>query len=63
MTQARRVVVEFFGMVRHRAGRAELSVRAATVRELLDAVSASCPRLADLRTADERLNRRVTEAL
>ena len=37
------VTVEFFGVPRERAGRAELVVSARTVRDALDAVEQSCP--------------------
>src|SRR5262249_60746359 len=50
----RRVVGEFYGMARHRAGRAELAVEAATLGELLDEVVKACPALADLRGGDGR---------
>lgn len=49
------VTVEFFGIPRQRAGRAELRVAAATVTELLAAVERACPGLAGLRGADGRL--------
>ncbi len=49
------VTVEFFGVPRHCAGRAELRVAAATVAELLTAVERACPGLAGLRRADGRL--------
>ena len=39
------VTVEFFGLARHRAGRAELSVPGRTVAELARGVEATCPRL------------------
>ena len=48
------VTVEFYGVPRLRAGRAELTVPAATVAELLDAVARECPALADLRRDDGR---------
>ena len=48
------VTVEFFGVPRLRAGRAELEVEAGTVGELLTAVAAACPGLTDLRRADGR---------
>jgi molybdopterin converting factor small subunit len=37
------VTVEFFGVPRERAGRAQLAIRARTVREALDAVELVCP--------------------
>lgn len=43
------VTVEFFGIPRCRAGRDAVRVQARTVSELLDAVTASCPGLSDLR--------------
>jgi molybdopterin converting factor small subunit len=49
------VVVEFFGIPRARAGRAELGVEAKTVGEALAAVEAACPDLKGLRRADGRL--------
>jgi molybdopterin converting factor small subunit len=42
------VTVEFFGVPRQRAGRAELAVPRGTVRGVLVAVGRSCPGLADL---------------
>jgi len=42
------VVIEFYGIPRQRAGRAELAVRAATVGEALAAVERACPGLAGL---------------
>jgi hypothetical protein len=47
--------VEFYGVPRARAGRAELRVRARTAGEAVAAVVAACPALAGLRTADGRL--------
>jgi hypothetical protein len=49
------VIVEFFGVPRVRAGRAEMSVAAATAAEALAAVAAVCPALAGTRTADGQL--------
>jgi molybdopterin converting factor small subunit len=43
-----RVTVEFFGVPRARAGRAELAVEAATVAEALAAVERVCPGLKGL---------------
>ena len=40
-----RIVVEFYGLARQRAGFAELAVGAGTVRGALDAVLAACPDL------------------
>ncbi len=48
------VTVEFYGIPRQRAGRAELSVAARTVAELLEAVELACPGLTGLRRADGR---------
>lgn len=42
------VTVEFFGVPRWRAGRAELSVAAETLADLLTAIEAACPGLAGL---------------
>jgi molybdopterin converting factor small subunit len=42
------VTVEFFGVPRARAGRAELAVAAATVAEALAAVERACPGLKGL---------------
>jgi molybdopterin converting factor small subunit len=42
------VTVEFFGMPRHRAGRAELDVPVGTVVDALAAVERACPGLAGL---------------
>jgi hypothetical protein len=49
------VIVEFFGVPRVRAGRAEMPVAAATAGEALAAVAAECPALAGIRQADGRL--------
>jgi molybdopterin converting factor small subunit len=49
------VTVEFYGVPRQRAGRAELAVPARTVGELLAAVEAACPGLAELRRPDGRV--------
>lgn len=40
-----RITIEFFGIPRHRAGRSELAVEAATVAEALEAVQQQCPSL------------------
>jgi molybdopterin converting factor small subunit len=48
MTDA--ITVEFYGIPRQRAGRAELTVLADTLGDLLQAVQASCP---DLRLVEE----------
>jgi molybdopterin converting factor small subunit len=44
-----RVRVEFYGLARLRAGRAELAAEAGTVREALAAAQAACPGLHALR--------------
>jgi molybdopterin converting factor small subunit len=49
------VTVEFFGIPRLRAGRAELVVAAVTVGEVLAAVEKSCPGLAGMVRGDGRL--------
>jgi molybdopterin converting factor small subunit len=49
------VTVEFFGVPRQRAGRAELAVAARNVGEVLEAVERACPGLAGLRRPDGRL--------
>jgi hypothetical protein len=49
------VTVEFYGVPRLRAGRSELTVRAATVAEALAAVVAACPGLAGLCSPNGRL--------
>jgi molybdopterin converting factor small subunit len=49
------VTVEFFGVPRQRAGRAELAVEAASVAELLAAVECACPGLKGLVRPDGRL--------
>jgi hypothetical protein len=49
------VTVEFYGVPRQRAGRADLAVAARTVAELLVAVEDTCPGLAGLRRPDGRL--------
>ena len=43
-----RIIVEFYGVPRQRAGRAELAVHADTPRAALAAVAAACPGLADV---------------
>jgi hypothetical protein len=42
------VTVEFYGVPRLRAGRAELEVQAGTLAEVLSGVEAACPGLAGL---------------
>ncbi len=49
------VTVEFYGIPRQRAGRAELTVQAGTLAEVLAAVERACPGLARLLQADGRL--------
>ena len=49
------VTIEFYGIPRARAGRSELTVRAATVADALAAVAAAAPQLAELCMADGRL--------
>jgi molybdopterin converting factor small subunit len=56
MDGAALVTVEFFGIPRQRAGRAELEVRADTVTDALAAVERACPRLGGLRQADGRIS-------
>jgi molybdopterin converting factor small subunit len=55
MGEVGRVTVEFYGIPRQRAGRAELCVEAATVADALAAVVRACPGLAGLVQADGRL--------
>lgn len=50
------VTVEFFGIPRERAGRAELSVPAGTIAEVLAAVERACPKLTGLRQSDGRVS-------
>ena len=50
------ITVEFYGMPRQRAGRAELAVAAGTVADLLDAMERACPGLSGLRRPDGRLS-------
>jgi hypothetical protein len=50
------VIVEFFGVPRLRAGRAELNVPPGTVAEVVAAVERTCPGLAGLRQVDGRLS-------
>jgi molybdopterin converting factor small subunit len=50
------VIVEFFGIPRRRAGRAELIAPAGPVAELLQFIERSCPGLQGLRQADGRLS-------
>jgi molybdopterin converting factor small subunit len=55
MTLPATVTVEFFGMPRQRAGRAELVVPAGTVTEVLRAVERACPGLSALVRVDGKL--------
>ena len=50
------VTVEFFGIPRQRAGRAELRVPAGTVAQTLAAVEEACPGLEGLVQPDGRLS-------
>jgi hypothetical protein len=47
--QTNTVTVEFFGIPRHRAGRSTLSVAAAPLAQVLEAIEHACPALAGLR--------------
>jgi hypothetical protein len=49
------VTVEFYGIPRQRAGRAEMTVQARTIGDLLCAVEAACPGLAGLVDSTGRL--------
>jgi molybdopterin converting factor small subunit len=49
------VTVEFYGMPRARAGRAELTVSASTAGEALEAIATACPALAHVRQPNGRL--------
>ena len=55
MNGAGQVTVEFLGIPRLRAGRAELQVPPGTVGELLATVEKSCPGLAGMVRGDGRL--------
>jgi hypothetical protein len=55
MNENTNVIVEFFGMPRLRAGRAELGVAPGTVAEVLARVERRCAGLAGLIRADGRL--------
>ena len=50
------VTIEFYGLPRQRAGRAELTIAARTVLDALGAARAACPNLTGLLTPDDRLN-------
>ncbi len=56
MTEAGEVTIEFYGIPRLRAGRAELAVRVGTVAEVLAEVEQTCPGLAGLVQAQGRLD-------
>ena len=49
------ITVEFYGIPRQRAGRAELCLQANTVADLLESVKRACPGLADLVGRDGKL--------
>jgi molybdopterin converting factor small subunit len=53
----RLITIEFFGIPRQRAGRAELTVDADTATAALAQVAAACPDLGELVTSDGRLAR------
>jgi molybdopterin converting factor small subunit len=55
MKDSATVFVEFFGVPRARAGRAELEVAAGPVSDVLGRVEDACPGLKGLRRADGRL--------
>ena len=55
MTDVRSVTVEFLGIPRQRAGRAELVVAAGSIAEILAAIERSCPDFTDLKQADGQL--------
>jgi hypothetical protein len=55
MKKAAEVTVEFYGIPRHRAGRAEVVVQATVMADLLAAVKRVCPGLADLTDQAGRL--------
>jgi hypothetical protein len=50
------VTIEFFGIPRQRAGRADLALPASTVAELLQRLEHCCPGLTSLRQPDGRLS-------
>jgi len=50
------VIVEFFGIPRLRAGRAELAVAPGSVADVLAQVRSRCPGLSDLLTPEGRLS-------
>jgi molybdopterin converting factor small subunit len=55
MSDENGLMVEFFGIPRQRAGRAELTVSAGTVAEVLAQIQECCPRLHGLTDAQGRL--------
>jgi molybdopterin converting factor small subunit len=50
-----KVIVEFYGIPRQRAGRAELHIAASTVGDALTAITRACPNLRDLVSPEGRL--------
>jgi len=50
------ITVEFYGVARLRAGRAEVAVTAHTIVEALRALERDCPGLKGLTTSDSRLS-------
>jgi hypothetical protein len=54
----RAITVEFYGIPRQRAGRAELAVQADSIAELLRCVQLACPGLDDLVEANGKLSPR-----
>lgn len=48
--------IEFFGMARRRAGRADFISEGATIREALERLAQSCPNLANVIQVDGRLS-------
>ena len=56
MERPGQVTVEFYGIPRQRAGRAELVVSAGTVADALAAVESACPGLCGLVTQDGSLS-------
>jgi molybdopterin converting factor small subunit len=57
-----RITVEFFGLARKRAGRAEVSVFASTVAAALAGISRECPALSEV-LEDGRLSSRYLTAI
>jgi molybdopterin converting factor small subunit len=56
MAETGTVIVEFYGIPRQRAGRAELSVAAGTVGDALLSVEQACPQLGNLLSSPGRLS-------